>query len=121
MHALTPGPVRAAMIALLKNRGCPVRLDESPYGYELRPSYYGWRDWDAEDHGRTCEWIIPDDTALHERIYDTFGDTNHGTVTEHGVDVDGISCTCGKYSNVRLRYDGSMGQILRDLLKYDGR
>jgi hypothetical protein len=82
-------------------------------------SVYGWQDWDASEHMRPydkdvepCRWIIAPGAEVHEVTYSQFADTFTGNEDEVGLNVYPASCACGKYTDVMLRWTGSLTTLM---------
>lgn len=86
---------------------------------------YGWHDRKAQYHckpveqwnGDGCHWVMPDGTPdIREYMYSMFGDTSRGNDDEVGIELNGVSCACGKYTGQTLRIEGSIGDLLDRIL-----
>lgn len=79
---------------------------------------YGFVDFDAQDHkyeGK-CAWVVPADSVLEERSTSNFIDTLHGNESVVGMEVEGVSCECGVYSNIRLRWEATLAEAVNRAL-----
>jgi hypothetical protein len=76
---------------------------------ESRPSTYGWKDYDATEHLRSCggwsERPVEDD-AWHEFI-----DSYEGSAEKHGQSVSGVTCECGVLGGRTVRWDAQRDEI----------
>lgn len=110
----TPGYLEVVKVFLERN-GSPVALD----GNGL-VNFYGWTNYAARHHTATTEtcggWALHPDALVEERDFDQFDDTLSPAITETGVQASPASCWCGMYTNVTLRWTGSMRDLLRMLL-----
>lgn len=100
----------------MTEKGIPVLFDER-FG-DREPEVYGWRDGEAYDHGRECGWVVPEGATLTEETYSQFTDTFSDNRDEVGVNVEPCHCTCGKYTDVTLRWDGTVDEMLTAILGY---
>ena len=109
---------KAALRDLMRRKGRPIRRRSEPQWPEFHVSTYGWLDYAALVHAgyEGCGWLVEPGAVLVEQAYSQFTDTDHDNESEVGINVGPVRCTCGKYTDVTLRYVGSLGEILRDLL-----
>lgn len=87
-------------------------------------SPYGWEDSEINGHAHTtqwyqapCRWVIPEGALLTEERYSMFEGTFAENRDELGVNVTGCRCACGKYTDVTLRWVGSLADILWAILE----
>lgn len=82
-------------------------------------SIYGWCDWTAQQHTYTdaCTWVILPGAQMEEQTYYQFEGTFVDGSYAIGINVTPAHCTCGKYTDVTLRYEGSLQDILAGILK----
>lgn len=113
---------KAKVRAFVAEHGTKVDVrGHDPRGLE-DVSTYGWQDYDAYKHvykgsgGDDCSWVVPEGAVMRERSYTEWGGTFGESTTEVGVNVYGCSCRCGKYSDVILRWDGSVTDMLHSIL-----
>lgn len=118
---------RAKVRDFMARNGKRILVDKR-YGFDPDDavSPYGWTDYDAMEHvrsveikkypGEGCHWIIPEGAVLYERTYYMFNGTFHDNTDEIGVNVKGCRCACGKYEDAILRWTGSVGEMLHDIL-----
>lgn len=113
---------KAAMRDFLARMGKPVLLDNGFDGDIDEACLYGWTDRIAREHVHPyasdqpgCAWVVPPGAVLYERSYTQFLDTLHGVTDEVGVNVSGCRCRCGAYSDVILRYSGSLAQVMQEI------
>lgn len=124
-----PDSYREALRDLLQTKGQPVKFlpDDKWHRNAVTPvvSMYNWLDDDAHAHasvpaevygGEGCWWNVAPGAEVTEETYTEWGGT-FGT-DDHiiGINVSPVSCACGKYTNMTLRYEKSLSQTLRDLL-----
>jgi hypothetical protein len=119
---------KAKVREFIAKRGRPVRF-EKRYDFQDddEVSVYGWVDNGPDDHTRgwggepaECRWVVPEGVRLYERTYNLFDNTFTDNKDEHGVNVTGCHCACGKYSDVTLRWVGSLAEILHEILELTG-
>lgn len=81
---------------------------------DLNVSAYGWTDYDATYHivNGPCEWVVPEGAVAYEREYSEFQDTFSPNAHAVGINVKGCHCKCGKYTDVYLRWDGSIAEAV---------
>lgn len=129
-----------AIREVMAKNGVPVDINkkerrDSPNYPQGWVSVYGWADRVANCHVNgadgQCSWVVPEGVKMTEVAYSEFMDTftdNEGTVGlnvyggEEGEDTE-IHCACGKYRGATLRYNGTFGEILTDIMNaqaYDG-
>ena len=112
---------KAKVRSFIATKGVPVEFDKR-YAWQEddEVSIYGWQDFDAASHcreyGDGCHWIVPEGAELSERTYRQFEDTDAGNRQEMGVNVKGCRCACGRYTDVTLRWIGSVAEMLREVL-----
>lgn len=84
-------------------------------------NFYGWSDWEIDDHTRTgpggCRWTLADGAIITEQTYRQFTDTFHDAENEIGINAAPANCACGRYTNRHLRYTGTLGAVLVTILK----
>lgn len=98
---------RAAVIDLVLRTGL-VMADE--------PSSFGWQDYDSFEHKFTA---APDSVIGEESILQ-FVDTLTGNEYEQVMTLSKCSCDCGRYRDVTIGRNGSVGSILREILDVVG-
>lgn len=113
----------------MSRRGRKIEWDER--NQELYPEWpeghvckYGWTDYEAQWHivggmdrkGPECQWVVPEGAELVEQTYSQFAGTFTENNQEVGINVGPCHCACGKYTDVTLRYKGSLTEVLHDLL-----
>lgn len=84
-------------------------------------STYGWQDYEANVHKRTCAIIVPDDVEMEEISYSVFTDTYAANNDELGLNAFGgdegapneIRCSCGEYRGLTLRFVGELGDVIK--------
>lgn len=116
------GKLKDTVISSLVEHGVPVQISEReklkwPDSPDLWVSVYGWQNFDAQKHLRTCQVVIPDDVELTEVTYSEFLDTFLGNRDEVGINAyseigTGIHCACNAHTNLYLRYSGTLGEII---------
>lgn len=140
---------RAGIRRFLTERGTPVRYAESwsderldmrenmshtpgretpRWMTDYGVSTYGWSDRDAHDHCRPvdkynrkggCSWEIPEGTQVTEVSLSQFNGTGCGNTYDEGLHAFPVNCACGKYTDVVLRWEGSISDILMTLFGYN--
>ena len=116
----------------MARRGQPMDVNrDASYSFD-RVSTYGWnhRDWRINEHvmefsekwnrGDGCAWIVPEGAILEEHTYSMFAGTFTGANEEHGCEVYPVHCRCGKYTDITLRWTGTVTEMLHDILGIDG-
>lgn len=118
---------RAKLRKFMEDKGEPVRFEPKRYEWQEddEVSTYGWHDYEATLHCRPvdpkysdtdgCHWIVPEGAVAYERGYSQFTDTFHDNEDEVGINVRPAHCACGKYTDVTLRYVGSLAEVIREL------
>jgi hypothetical protein len=124
MRAETEIEYKAALRDFMQRKGQPMHFEE---GYDGTPrvSTYGWSNWEPTEHctpfnskyntGGGCSWVVPEGAVLTEETYSMFAGTFTGNDEEVGINVSGCRCACGKYTDVTLRYTGSLGSVLTEI------
>lgn len=111
----------------MARKGSAVKFDKRwDFQDDDEVSPYGWTDFEAEYHilgqgyrkdtGGPCKWVVPEGAELYERTYSMFDNTFTDNKPEAGINVTGCHCECGKYSDVTLRFVGSLTEVLHDIL-----
>lgn len=101
--------------------GLPVMKDESEYG---------WVDQTAKFHNigidiikgtknpeDACPWVVPANPAIQEVLISEFMDTYNGSREDDMIQVSGVSCTCGEYTDTIVRYEGVIGDFIPKIFK----
>lgn len=90
-------------------------------------STFGWEDYDARVHvssaeknrygfaGGGCRWVIPQGAVVRESTRSMFMGTFEDNKDEVGLNISPVSCACGLYEDVTLRWVGSVGDLMEDL------
>lgn len=122
---------RQAVVSFLRKNGTFVLLeayqdgwtDEPSDDYDQHRTTYSWA-----DHGHRmgerwssppiegCAVVSVDLDSMREQSLSQFTDTFHSNEMKAGVEVR-ATCACGMYSNKWLRWEGTLGEILPELLK----
>jgi hypothetical protein len=63
--------------------------------------------------------VIPEHAVVKEETYSQFAGTFTGADEEVGLNVAGVSCACGRYTDVTIRVTSSLGDAIQALLGYD--
>lgn len=124
---------RKAVAEFLKKRGVFVGSGayrdwisgETLNDYDSGRAVYGWgdpihtqgREW-TKPPQEGCKVVSVDFESLRERSLSLFTDTFHSNEMVAGVEVR-ATCACRYYENKWLRWDGSVSEILPELLKED--
>ena len=117
---------KAAMRSFMEKHGMKVVVEERFYDWaeDDDVSPYGWGDHEAYSHvrpaegkypGEGCHWIVPEGAKLYERTYSQFAGTFVDNENEVGINVAGCRCACGKYTDVILRYTGTLAEVMREI------
>jgi hypothetical protein len=115
---------KAKLRKFMEDKGAKVEINEDAEYEWDEVSPYGWSDYDAVDHTRPaqgrwpgdgCHWVVPEGATLTERTYSMFDGTFTDNKDEVGINVHPAHCACGKYTDVTLRYVGSLGDVIREL------
>lgn len=108
---------KAKLRDFMARKGTPAEVDRDAEWEVDRVSAYGWISMDYRHiHDAKCRWIVPEGARLEEHTYSQFTDTFHDNENEIGVEVYPVHCACGEKTNVSLRYVGSLGDVLDDVL-----
>jgi len=112
------------MRAFLQEQGRAVQFTGREGDYQP-VSTYGWHDERAWEHtmerrlaygkhyyGDSCSWVVPEGVVLREVVYSMFTDTFSDNANEVGVECSPCHCACGKYTDVTLRWVGSLGDLM---------
>lgn len=118
----------------LARKGKPVLFEErTGWDDEPKVSTYGWTDHNADVHcqpvvttktytyGEGCHWVVPEGAVLTEHTYSQFTDTFSPNNDEVGVNVTPAHCACGKFTDMTLRYAGSLGEVIREIVGVEHR
>lgn len=118
---------KARVRTFVEQHGKPVEFTEKRYDWQDddQVSVYGWTDYDALKHckpkegwrGGGCHWIVPEGATMYERTYSQFEGTFTDNNDEAGVNVKGCHCACGKYTDMTLRWVGSVTDMLHSILQ----
>jgi hypothetical protein len=116
---------KVKMRAFLQAEGRAVQFVETRYEGSQPVSTYGWHDHEAWNHvttrrkaygrhylGDDCSWVVEPGVVLREVVYSMFTDTFSGNDNEVGVECSPVNCACGKYTDVTLRWVGSLGDLM---------
>ena len=106
---------RSAIEAVVLSKGHPARPRETDDWRD--PWTYGTirQDWhDIMDHQKTCAFHA---TGKVEPVrWSEFQDTFSDNKDAHGL-ICVASCECGVWYHVLFLYEGTLGQVMEDLLK----
>ena len=106
----------------IAQHGDSVCFEEPQYNGDDCVSFYGWRDYSTFEHvnklGKTpaCKWVVPEGAELSEVTYSQFAGTFTDADQEVGVNVSGAHCACGKYTDITLRWTGTVTDMLHSIL-----
>lgn len=117
---------KAAMRAFVEKHGKKVLVVDKDYDWQDddETNVYGWQDFDSYEHvrpatekwrGDGCHWVVPEGARLYERTYNQFAGTFVDNENEVGINVAGCRCACGKYTDVILRYTGTLAEVMREI------
>lgn len=76
---------------------------------EVRPSTYGWADYEATEHIRRCGGYSTE--AVEEDAWREFVDSWNGDKEEHGLRLAGVNCSCGRLVNRNMRWTADRAEI----------
>lgn len=105
----------------------PVHYDE----FSGKPSFYGWVDYTALEHvmgdidtlplaQQECSYKIADDQiTITENAISQFDGTFTDAKSKVGVEMSPVSCSCGEYPSMVIRYEGTLGDLLHQILTED--
>lgn len=115
---------KVKMRAFLQAEGRAVQFTGRKGDYQP-VSTYGWHDHEAWEHtstrrksygkhffGDDCSWVVEPGVVLREVVYSMFDSTFTGNKDEVGVECSPVHCACGKYTDVTLRWVGSLGDLM---------
>lgn len=114
-----------AIARVVGNEGSPVSPTASVWGWkdnDATSHINGWEHWDSQLHKRVkndkCQWVISENKELNVTETTVFEshDSLNGFETIM-VEVGPYHCECGKYSDVTLRYEGTIGSFLPRLFE----
>lgn len=77
MSAGIDDEIKERMRGYIAAQGACVKFQPSPWPPDS-VSPYGWRDYDAMVHMKSCSWIVPPGTVVEEITYSMFDDTFTG-------------------------------------------
>lgn len=118
---------KAKVREFMATHGAPVEFVPRRFEWQSddEVSIYHWDDFTKAKHATPvskynpkggCHWVVPEGAVLYERTYRQFDGTFTSDKDEHGVNVRGVHCACGRYTDVTLRWVGSVGEMLRAIL-----
>lgn len=80
------------------------------------PSYYGWYDIEGTNHAAKCRVILDKNPQLIESYVNEFQGTFYdGDTSKAVLDVDSVSCICGKIKKRVIRTEGTVGELMFSL------
>lgn len=109
---------KAKLRDFMARKGVPAQINrDARYDFQ-RTSVYGWISMDYRHiyEGERCSWVVPEGARLEEHTYYQFQDTYNGKAEEVGIEVYPVHCACGEKTDVTLRYVGSLGDVIRDIV-----
>jgi hypothetical protein len=111
---------KAKLRDFMARKGTPAEVDRDAKWDSGRVSYYGWiSDGYRHIYDAKCSWVVPEGARLEEHTYSQFTDTFHSAEYEVGIEVYPVHCACGEKTDVTLRYKGSLGDVIRDIVGVD--
>jgi hypothetical protein len=132
MKAEIAAEYRTKLREFMQEKGRAVAFDQRelerwPEHPDMWVSPYAWMDFGAGYHilgtqygGKKpegpCSWIVPEGAVLTEQTYSQFAGTDAGNAQEVGINVAGCRCACGEYTDMTLRFTGSLTEVLHSLL-----
>lgn len=101
----------------MARKGTPAEINrDAEYNFQ-RVNVYGWISMDYRHiYDSKCSWVVPVGTRLEEHSYSQFTDTFSDNEEEVGIEVYPVHCACGELKDVTLRYVGSLGDVIRDIV-----
>ncbi len=83
-----------------------------------RPSVYGWADYRASEHMRSCGGVS--DSPVEEDDWYEFVGTFADPPNEHkhGMYVSNVSCRCGQLTGRSIRWDADRSEIAEAVFEY---
>lgn len=82
----------------------------------VNPSYYGWYDIEMTNHAASCRVILDKNPKLIESYIGEFQGTFYeGDTTKAMLDVESVSCVCGKIKKRTIRTEGTVGELMFSL------
>lgn len=102
--------LKADTIKVLVRKGVPVSKVDSIYGWIDSAAIYHIRDTE-------CVWSFPEDAAIEESDVETFWDTFNGNRIDTVTTAYYASCTCGAYTEVPLRLETTLSDLIIELFK----
>lgn len=116
-------PVDKKIKKFVLENGSAVYINEEekkrwPDNPEFHVSIYGWDNTTVTQHGQKCGWVADEHSEIKEVTYSMFEGTFSDNSDEYGLNLTGVRCTCGKFTDVTLRYKGTMFEILQTILSY---
>lgn len=109
---------KAKLRDFMARKGVPAVINrDAQYDFQ-RTSVYGWTSMDYRHiyEGTRCSWIVPEGSRLEEHTYSLFQGTYNGSKDEVGIEVYPVHCACGEKTDVTLRYVGSLGDVILDIV-----
>lgn len=101
----------------MARKATPAEIDRETKYEQERVSVYGWISMDYQHiYDAKCSWVVPVGARLEEHTYSQFMDTFNGNEDEVGIEIYPVHCACGKLKDVTLRYKGSLGDVIRDIV-----
>lgn len=91
------------------NRALKVALIKNGSVVDLRPSTYGWQNYDDTEHLRRCGgWSLwnADEDTWHE-----FVDSYAGSEAKHGLALQRVTCNCGQLAARTVRWRAELSEV----------
>lgn len=108
------------MRAFMALRATPMVPDDQRSAYMLL-------DHEADNHVRSygggCHWVIPEDAKVDQRFRAEFSDTwveDPDDDYRSGLEVRGVSCACGRWQGIDLRWTGTMAEAVAAIAREFG-
>lgn len=111
---------KAKLRDFMARKATPAEINRDAKYDGDRVSTYGWISMDYRHiYDDKCSWVVPEGARLEEHTYSQFQDTFSDNKDEVGIEVYPVHCACGQKTDVTLRYTGSLGDVIRDIVGID--
>jgi hypothetical protein len=108
---------KAKLRDFMARKGTPAKINRDAESDWNRVSVYGWISTDYRHiYDDQCSWVVPEGARLEEHTYSQFTDTFHDNADEVGIEAYPVHCACGQKQDVTLRYTGSLGDVIQDII-----
>ena len=112
--------LKQAIRTFIVTAGSPVEFIGEDWLGRPAVSFYSWLNFEALPHVDPrkdgCSWEVPEGSFMYEESYDQFQGTFYeGDTSTDGINVSGCRCKCGKYSDITLRWEGTLAALINHL------